>query len=125
MHEQIVSQGFPYLLLKDATGFEIDEDELLNKISYTLKILQARQNGEGKFGIWAANSHTSDFITVYAAHFITQCKQSGYNVSDNLYNRTLEALRRIAKRSDLSSAHEFRVQAYAIYILTLNEIITT
>ncbi|AOR27498.1 alpha-2-macroglobulin family protein [Formosa sp. Hel1_33_131] len=123
--EQIVSQGFPYLLLKDATGFEIDEDELLNKISYTLKILQARQNGEGKFGIWAANSHTSDFITVYAAHFITQCKQSGYNVSDNLYNRTLEALRRIAKRSDLSSAHEFRVQAYAIYILTLNEIITT
>jgi len=123
--EQIVSQGFPYLLLKDVSDFEIEPGAILDKISHTLKVLQARQNGEGKFGVWAANSHSSDFITVYAAHFITQCKQSGYYVSDNLYDRTLEALKRIAKRNDLKATQEFRVQAYAIYILTLNEMITT
>lgn len=123
--EQIVSQGFPYLLLKDVTDYEIERNKLINKISYTLKVLQARQNGEGKFGVWAANSHTSDFITVYGAHFITQCKQSGYYVSDNLYDRTLDALKSIAQRSDIENAHDFRVQAYAIYILTLNEMTTT
>ncbi|NOQ28171.1 MAG: hypothetical protein GQ564_22645 [Bacteroidales bacterium] len=123
--EQIVSQGFPYLLLKDVTDYKIEKSKLENKISYTLKVLQARQNGEGKFGIWAANSHTSDFITVYGAHFITQCRLSGYYVSDNLYDRTLEALKNIAKRNDINNEREFRVQAYAIYILTQNEIITT
>ncbi|MCD4833270.1 MAG: hypothetical protein K8R31_05705 [Bacteroidales bacterium] len=123
--EQIVSQGFPYLFLKNVAGYEIDKNKLISKTSYTLKVLQARQNGEGKFGVWAANSHTSDFITVYGAHFITQCKNSGYYVSDNLYDRTIDALNDIAKRTDINSAHEFRTQAYAIYILTLNETVTT
>ncbi|MEO9853445.1 MAG: alpha-2-macroglobulin [Reichenbachiella sp.] len=123
--EQLVSQGFPYLLLKDVSGYEIDQKKLRDKISYTLKVLQARQNGEGKFGIWAANSHTSDFITVYGAHFITQCKNSGYAVSENLYDRTIEALKRIARNSDLEHMYEYRIQAYAIYILTMNEIVTT
>jgi uncharacterized protein YfaS (alpha-2-macroglobulin family) len=123
--EQVISQGFPYLLLKDVTDYEIEKSKLESKISYTLKVLQARQNSEGKFGVWAANSHTSDFITVYGAHFITQCKLSGYSVSDNLFDRTMDALKSIAKRRDIDNAHDFRVQAYAIYILTLNENITT
>ncbi|MDA3891620.1 MAG: alpha-2-macroglobulin [Salinivirgaceae bacterium] len=123
--EQIVSQGFPYLYLKDVADYDIDKTKLISKTAYTLKVLQARQNSEGKFGVWAANSHTSDFITVYGAHFITQCKISGYYVSDNLYERTINALKDIAKRTDISSPSEFRVQAYAIYILTMNEIITT
>lgn len=123
--EQILSQGFPYLLLNDVSDYKIDKNKLTNKISYTLKVLQARQNGEGKFGVWAANSYASDFITVYGAHFITQCKHSGYYVSDNLYDRTIDALKDIAQSSDVNNAYEYRVQAYAIYILTLNEIITT
>jgi alpha-2-macroglobulin len=123
--EQIVSQGFPYLLLKDVTDYEIDRNKLEDKLAFTLKVLQARQNAEGKFGVWAASSHTSDFITVYSAHFITQCRLSGYYVSDNLYERAIDALKGIAQRSDLENAHEYRVQAYAIYILTLNENITT
>lgn len=123
--EQIVSQGFPYLLLKDATGYKIDKKKLTEKVSYTLKVLQARQNSEGKFGIWAANSHTSDFITVYGAHFITECKQQGYYVSENLYDRTIEALKSIAEQRDGDNFYSFRNQAYAIYILTKNDIITT
>lgn len=123
--EQIISQGFPYLLLKDVTGYDIDREKLLSKISYTLKVLQARQNAEGKFGIWAANSHSSDFITVYGAHFITQCKLSGYYVSESLYERTMEALKTIAQRRDVEYIHDYRIQAYAIYILTMNETITT
>ena len=123
--EQIVSKGFPYLFLKDVADYDIESSKLKSKTSYTLKVLQARQNSEGKFGVWAANSHTSDFITVYGAHYITKCKSAGYYVSDNLYNRTMAALRNIAKRTDYEYAQEFRIQAYAIYILTLNEKITT
>jgi uncharacterized protein YfaS (alpha-2-macroglobulin family) len=123
--EQIVSQSFPYLFLKNITGYNIDKSTLNSKTSYALKVLQARQNGQGKFGIWAANSHSSDFITVYGAHYITQCKKLGYYVSESLYDRTIEALKDIAQRADVESTHELRTQAYAIYILTMNEIITT
>lgn len=123
--EQTVSKGFPYLLLKEVTDYNIDPKVVDDKIGYTLKVLQARQNAEGKFGVWAANEHTSDFITVYAAHFITECKRLGYYVSDNLYERTMNALKRIAQERDVDTEYDLRTQAYAIYMLTRNEVVTT
>ncbi|MEN8192551.1 MAG: MG2 domain-containing protein [Bacteroidota bacterium] len=122
--EQVVSQAFPYLYLNEVTGFGIKPNKASEKVKYALKVLQARQNTDGKFGIWAANSHTSDFITVYGMQFITECKKAGYYVSENLYNNAISALKSIAgeKRKKLK---DLRIQAYAIYILTQNEIITT
>jgi uncharacterized protein YfaS (alpha-2-macroglobulin family) len=123
--EQIVSQGFPYLFLENITDNELKISEKEEKIGYTLKVLQARQNDVGKFGIWAANSHTSDFMTVYCAHFITHCKILNYGVSERLYQNTMDALKKIAQKPNIEDIHELRNQAYAIYVLTLNEIVTT
>ncbi|MCK5076241.1 MAG: alpha-2-macroglobulin, partial [Calditrichia bacterium] len=89
--EQVVSQAFPYLYLKDVNGFGVSDSQASEKVKYALKVLQARQNYEGKFGIWAANSFTSDFITVYGTHFITECKKAGYYVSDRLYDEAINA----------------------------------
>ncbi|MEJ2544525.1 MAG: alpha-2-macroglobulin, partial [Calditrichaceae bacterium] len=122
--EQVVSQAFPYLYLKDVNGFGISDKQAKSKIEYALKVLQARQNSDGKFGIWAANSHTSDFITVYGMHFITECKKAGYYVSEKLYNSTISALKDIAGQKG-NRLIDLRVQAYAIYLLTANEIVTT
>jgi alpha-2-macroglobulin len=122
--EQMVSQAFPYLFLKDIAGFGISDSKAKTKIKYALKVLQARQNSEGYFGIWAANQHTSDFITVYGTHFLTECKNAGYYVSDNLFNKSITALKDIAGKK-MKKLNDIRVQAYAIYILTRNEIITT
>ncbi|NQT62533.1 MAG: alpha-2-macroglobulin family protein [Candidatus Marinimicrobia bacterium] len=122
--EQVVSQAFPYLYLKETNGFGIDDKSARSKIDYALKVLHARQYSDGKFGIWAANAHTSDFITVYAAHFITECRQAGYYVPSSLYDNALTALETMvgARKSDLK---ELRIQAYAVYILTKNEKLTT
>lgn len=122
--EQVISQAFPYLYLKDVNGFGINDNMASEKVNYALKVLQARQNADGEFGIWAANAFTSDFITVYGMHFITECKEAGYYVSGSLYSSAISALKNIIgqKAKDLN---EFRVQAYAIYVLTRNEIITT
>jgi uncharacterized protein YfaS (alpha-2-macroglobulin family) len=122
--EQVVSQAFPYLYLKGVNGFGINDDRAAEKINYALKVLQARQNGDGKFGIWAANSYTSDFITVYGMHFITECKKAGYYVSDKLNNNAISALKNIA-REKKKYLNDLRVQAYAIYVLTQNENIST
>jgi uncharacterized protein YfaS (alpha-2-macroglobulin family) len=122
--EQVVSQTFPYLYLKGVNGFGIDDDKATGKIDYALKVLQARQNAEGKFGFWAANSFTSDFITVYGMHFLTECKKAGYYISGTLYDKTIDALKLIAGQKT-KSLKDLRIQAYAIYVLTQNEIVTT
>ena len=122
--EQMVSQAFPYLFLKNIAGFGITDTKARDKIKYALKVLQARQNSEGYFGIWAANQHTSDFITVYGTHFLTACKNAGYYVSENLLNNAISALKKIASQKT-KNLNNLRVQAYAIYILTRNENITT
>ena len=122
--EQVVSQAFPYLYLKETNGFGIDDESAKSKIDYALKVLHARQYSDGKFGIWAANAHTSDFITVYGAHFITECRRAGYFVPSSLYDNTLAALEAIVgeRQSDLK---ELRIQSYAVYILTKNEKLTS
>jgi hypothetical protein len=122
--EQVISQAFPYLFLRDVNGFGIQDKKASEKIKYALKVLQARQNSVGKFGIWAANEYTSDFITVYGMHFITECIKAGYNVPDQMKERTLNALKDIASQKKLN-LHDIRVQTYAIYLLTLNEFVTT
>ena len=122
--EQVVSQAFPYLYLRNVSGFGIEDDQAGEKIKYALKVLQARQNEEGKFGIWAANSYTSDFITVYGMHFITECRNAGTYVAENLYVNAISALKQIAAEKR-KSPNDLRIQAYAIYLLTRNEQITT
>ena len=122
--EQVVSQAFPYLYLKDTNGFGIDDKSARSKIDYALKVLHARQYSDGKFGVWAANAHTSDFITVYGAHFITECRNAGYYVPSSLYNSAMTALETIVGERK-STLRELRIQAYAVYILTKNEKLTT
>jgi len=122
--EQVVSQAFPYLFLKNVNGFGVTDKQAEQKVKRALKILQSRQNYEGKFGIWAANNFTSDFITVYGAHFLTECKEAGYYVSERLMENTIKALNSIADEKK-RNWHDMCVQSYAIYILTRNQVVTT
>ncbi|MBF0432498.1 MAG: alpha-2-macroglobulin family protein, partial [Fibrobacteria bacterium] len=122
--EQVLSQAIPYLFLRSGDGFDIKPKEAEAKIEYALKVLSARQNANGQFGIWASNAHSSDFITVYGAHFLTDCKRKGITISSSILNRALQALKNIA-RANTTSLHQLRIQAYAIYVLTRNQIVTT
>lgn len=122
--EQVLSQSFPYLYLKRINGFGVNSEDATEKVAYAVKVLQSRQNIDGKFGFWAANSITSDFITVYGMHFLTEARLAGYYVPDKLYRKTLNALKDIVK-ARYGHFNEIRTQAYAIYILTRNEILTS
>jgi len=122
--EQLISRAMPYLCLAGIDGFNISEKDATAKIDYTIRVLQTRQNSEGLMGVWAANSHTSDFISAYSGHFLTECRQAGLIVPETLFRRCLRGLKKIAARKS-NSLNDLRVQAYAIYLLTLNEMITT
>ena len=122
--EQLVSKSFPLLALRQYPEFGFDAAKIIKSFDDSIRTLRARQNEEGAFGIWAANSHVSDFQTVYAAHFLTEAKEKNFPVPKDLLDRTLEYLKRLAGR-DNSSLGDERISAYAIYILTRNGNLTS
>ncbi|MBN2417181.1 alpha-2-macroglobulin family protein [bacterium] len=120
--EQIISQSFPYLVLSGISGLGVSAEKTEESVKEALTILQARQNSRGMIGVWAANAHTSDFITAYAMDFVTACREREWYVPDQFYYSGIRALREIAAGE---SGDDDRVRAYAIYLLTRNELITT
>ncbi|OGQ90027.1 MAG: hypothetical protein A2289_15320 [Deltaproteobacteria bacterium RIFOXYA12_FULL_58_15] len=117
--EQLVSAAMPALILHDEPGFGYDKSKARAAVAAAVNILRGRQNSEGAFGFWAANSYVSDFQAVYAAHFLTEAKERGFTVPKEMLASALEYLQGLS-RVNLSSLSAARLRAYAIYVLARN-----
>lgn len=122
--EQLVSQTFPAVVLKNRPEFGYTHKNATANIDRTITVLRARQNAEGAFGFWAANSHTSDYATVYALHFLTEARERGFTVPQEPMTLGRVFLKRLAQ-AETDTLSKARTRAYAIYILTRNGIVTT
>ena len=122
--EQIVSAAFPFLypqLFRELGFTKAESDEGIRRV---VGILQARLKDNGMIGIWTSRSHDDAMLTVYAAHFLTEAARAGHFVPSSLMDNLLKACRSIADSTGTLS-YNLTARSYAIYILTLNEIITT
>src|SRR5574341_1504385 len=122
--EQLVSRAFPAVVLKNRPEFGYTHKNAVTNIDQTISVLRARQNAEGAFGFWAANSHFSDYASVYALHFLTEAKERGFTVPQEPVERGKGYLQRLAQ-SGSDSLAKARTRAYAIYVLTRNGVVTT
>jgi uncharacterized protein YfaS (alpha-2-macroglobulin family) len=122
--EQLISQALPAIVLRKRPEFGYDPEKVDTALARVMRVLRARQNSEGAFGFWAANSHVSEFQTTYAVHFLTEAKEIGYPGSRDLLDRALKYMHILAKRKPQTLA-ETRASAYAIYLLTRNGVVTT
>ena len=122
--EQLVSQVFPAIVLKNRPEFGYTHKKAGENLEKTISVLRARQNADGAFGFWAANSHVSDYASVYALHFLTEAKERGYAVPQELFSRGNRYLSGIAI-GPVETLSRARTRAYAIYILTRNGEVTT
>jgi uncharacterized protein YfaS (alpha-2-macroglobulin family) len=122
--EQIISAAFPFLYpgLFRELGFTREEAEA--GVYRVIGILQARMKENGSIGMWTSRSDADPMITIYAAHFLTEARNGGYYVAPGVMAKLLQAVRDIAGGSG-SSLYNLSSRSYAIYILTLNEIVTT
>ncbi|MFP2928884.1 alpha-2-macroglobulin [Pyxidicoccus sp. 3LG] len=118
--EQLVSRAFPAVVLKGRREL-LGQGPQVAEASFAtaLQTLRSRQNEEGAFGLWAANSYAPTLPSIYALHFLTEAKERGYAVPPELLNRGLTWLSGLVTRtpSDLSQARNL---AYAHYVLTRN-----
>ena len=79
---------------------------------------------DGNIGYWTNKSPANSSITLYCAEFLTDAKKHGFFVPTTFFDKVMGAVKSIANSS---KTDDFRImeRAYAIYILTKNEIVTT
>ncbi|MDR0390028.1 MAG: alpha-2-macroglobulin [Spirochaetaceae bacterium] len=122
--EQLISAAFPFLYQELFRELDFSRQEAGEAVYRVIGILQARMKENGSIGMWTANSDTDSFITVYAAHFLSEAKNRGYYVAPSVMEKMLQAVRDIASSQE-RSIYGLTSRAYAVYILTLNEIVAT
>ncbi|MDR0533408.1 MAG: alpha-2-macroglobulin family protein [Verrucomicrobiales bacterium] len=123
--EQLSSSAFSTLLLDKDTGVTLTTTEREKALAKVVNILRTRQNDQGAFGLWRPVSDLHfDFPSIYAMHFLTEAKEHGYDIPSDLFRRGLAHLEDIVQDTPQNST-DARQQAYAIYILTRNQKVTT
>ncbi|HJD55709.1 MAG TPA: alpha-2-macroglobulin family protein [Rickettsia endosymbiont of Pyrocoelia pectoralis] len=127
--EQLVSQNFANILLYDkpdlVTILKTDRKKMDESLSKAFQTLSERQNYDGGFKYWNNFNDSSDpFISVYAMHFLTEGANRYLAIPNDTFNQGIYYLENMANRS-ISSLNEAREKAYAVYVLTRNNVITT
>jgi hypothetical protein len=120
--EQVASRMIAVAALRDvlaafnAPGLP-SEDSLRARVAADVRILAARQNGDGGFAWWESGRRTAPFASVHAAHALQRVRQAGYEVPAEVWSRALGYLRRIPDNlEDVASADARRaIHAYALY----------
>jgi len=122
--EQLVSQGVPAMVLARRPEFGINAAQATATFDKVLDMLRSRQNEEGAYGLWAANTHVDAYVSVYAQHFLLDAKERGFPVPPEVLAQGAGYLQRLAG-SEGASLFDERTRAYAIYLLTRQGVITT
>lgn len=123
--EQLVSKALVQLAMTGQPGFSQQQD-YMQQFNEAIQLLRQRQTSEGGFAYWPAmrDNYLNQFATVYAVDFLTTAKSLGYPVPDDLLASSINYLKKFAI-SDAQSLTDARYRAYAIYVLTRNEMVTT
>ncbi|HSI13818.1 MAG TPA: MG2 domain-containing protein [Chthoniobacter sp.] len=123
--EQITSGAFCRLVLADEADFGLTRNEVHAQMERTFATLRRRQNDQGSFGYWAAdNNDRIDFVSTYVMHFLIEAKAAGFAPPQNVFQSGLRHLQAMVVLEP-GSLREARIQAYAIYLLTREGVVTT
>lgn len=124
--EQLTSKALPLLAMNKQSWFDKNQQQINEKIASTIEMLAQRQMSHGGFSYWPGSGDYSgnQFASIYAMHFLTESRAQGFNVPSDLFYNGLSYLKDFASQTT-NDKDKARLQAYAIYILTRNELVTT
>ncbi|MCL2162621.1 MAG: alpha-2-macroglobulin family protein, partial [Betaproteobacteria bacterium] len=122
--EQLVSKAIPALVLSHRPEFGELKKERGATMAGVIAVLRSRQNAEGAYGLWAANSGVSEPASVWAQQFLVEAKDRGEAVPPDMLRRGNDWLQYYASRSG-DSLGDDRTRAQAVYVLTRQGIQTS
>jgi uncharacterized protein YfaS (alpha-2-macroglobulin family) len=137
--EQTISSSYPWLSIskENLALLGLDKIKIHNKlvdisskttqIDKGISILAGMQRNNGSYGLWSNNDQEEHWLTVYAAEFLLDAREKGFNVPDELFNKTLIRLTQYLNNrghmygerySQAPGHYSFAYKAYAAYILS-------
>lgn len=130
--EQMVSKTLPYVLMPENKLLDTEYKDSAEKIAKTIQTLGNRQNNDGSFTLWANGSEyvesltsdTTPYVTAYVMNFLTTARQAGFTVPQSMFARGIDFLREYAAQNATSASDAF-AKAFTIYVLSLNDYVTT
>jgi alpha-2-macroglobulin len=121
--EQLVSRAMPLLYYNrlaslENLGVDIDVDK---RIKETIDKVMARQDSNGAFGLWSADSNNDDmWLDAFVTDFLTRARERGFDVPKQGFEQALERLRNEVANAADPSADSGQPLAYALYVLARN-----
>lgn len=114
--EQISSKLLAMLYTKPKDEKEAKDREIF--INNGIKILEAKQKSDGNFGYWDSESLVNDYASVYATDTLLTLKENGFEISDLVIKKALNALSNKGMSDRLSDI-------YAAYLLSEQKLLAS
>ncbi len=123
--EQLVSKAFPSLVTSEIMQQGLPRAEVAGKVAEILDVAATRQSDDGAFGLWMAQSGLHfDLPSAWVMLFMTEAKEQGYAVPDEMFTRGLGHLQQDANGT-AADFYQARTQAFEIYLLARNGTVVT
>jgi alpha-2-macroglobulin len=123
--EQITSGAFCRLVLAGEADFGLSRGEINKQLECTFGVLRRRQNDQGGFGYWEPETGDQiSFVSAYVMDFLSEAKAGGFAPPAEMFAAGLRNLQRVVAREPKNFS-DGRTMAYAIYVLTRENVITT
>lgn len=118
--EQITSAVFPQLTLDQLISLTPKQkNQIEEHVKTVINRLGLYQTSEGGFAYWPGEPYTSEWVSIYIAHFLLTAKQQGYNVPANLLHKDLNYLKTSANNYRINNYYDATIQGYRLYVLAL------
>ena len=122
--EQSVSRAFPLLYLSQFTDMsEAEHNNVERRVKNIIASLPSYMMPGGAFAYWQGGTNVSEWGSIYALHFMTEARNNGYYVKDDIYNSAV-AYQKEAAGSWKYVADNYAkntAQAYRLYALALSD----
>jgi len=102
--EQTTSKGFALLACTDLLG-ELDKKkskEAKQFVKTAINRLMRMQNYHGSLGWWSGSGTEYEYGTIYAGEFLRQCRERGYKVQKNNYEKLIKRVDHWMRGNDIS-----------------------
>ncbi len=119
--EQLTSRAVPALVLMKRPEWGYDAAKTKTAFDRAFNVLRSRQNEKGQFGYWAANSFNYDPLDVFITLMLTEAKDRGVSVPNDVRLKALENLK--GSTSPVANLPDARIRAQTLYVLARNAVV--
>ena len=124
--EQIVSRTMPALFINQHPELDTQEaTKLRERLRSVFDTLRTRQNSAGGFGLWGATIQSDPYASAYIVQFLLEAKEQGYTIPEDMLQKATTYLQSLASDETKTDAYGLRLRAFAIYLLTRENKVTT